>query len=161
MTNISATGNSSSEATGGEAMLDNNGNFILQSSEGIILWQSFDYPTDTLLPGMNLRITHKTHALQRLISWRSPQDPSPGNFSYGADPDEFRQRFIWNGSTPYRRSSVWNNNLVVGQYVENIKSTIYYTLQTIDDEVYISYGLPVPSVSLVLMKMDYSGKLNT
>ncbi|VAI63043.1 unnamed protein product [Triticum turgidum subsp. durum] len=113
------------------------------------------------LPGMNLRITHRTHALQRLISWRNPQDPSPGNFSYGADPDEFRQRFIWNGSTPYRRSSVWNNNLVVGQYVESIESTIYYTLQTIDDEVYISYGLPVPSVSLVLMKMDYSGKLNT
>ncbi|VAI63041.1 unnamed protein product [Triticum turgidum subsp. durum] len=111
--------------------------------------------------GMNLRITHRTHALQRLISWRNPQDPSPGNFSYGADPDEFRQRFIWNGSTPYRRSSVWNNNLVVGQYVESIESTIYYTLQTIDDEVYISYGLPVPSVSLVLMKMDYSGKLNT
>ncbi|XP_048550304.1 G-type lectin S-receptor-like serine/threonine-protein kinase B120 isoform X4 [Triticum urartu] len=160
-TNISAAGNSSSEATGGKATLDNNGNFILQSSHGTILWQSFDYPTDTLLPRMNLRITHKMHALQRLISWRSPQDPSPGNFSYGADPDEFRQRFIWNGSTPYMRGSIWNNNLLVGQYVESIKSTIYYTLQTIDDEVYASFGLPPPSVSLVQMKIDYSGKIKT
>ncbi|KAM3245175.1 hypothetical protein ACQJBY_056482 [Aegilops geniculata] len=160
-TNISATGNSSSEVTGGEATLDNSGNFVLRSSHGIILWQSFNDPADTLLPGMNLRVTHKTHALQRLVSWRSPQDPSPGSFSYGADPDEFRQRFIWNGSTPYRRSSLWNNNLVAGQYVESIKSTIYHTLQTIDDEVYISFGLPVPSVSLVLIKMDYSGKIKT
>ncbi|KAI4983072.1 hypothetical protein ZWY2020_023564 [Hordeum vulgare] len=161
MTNISAARNSSSEATGGEATLDNNGNFILRSSQGIILWQSFDYPTDTLLPGMNLRVTQNMHALQRLISWRSPQDPSPGSFSYGADPDEFRQCIIWKGSTPYRRSSVSNNNLVAGQYVESIKSTIYYTLQNIDDEVYISFGLPVPSVSLVLIKMDYSGKIKT
>uniref|UniRef100_A0A8R7UXI0 Receptor-like serine/threonine-protein kinase n=1 Tax=Triticum urartu TaxID=4572 RepID=A0A8R7UXI0_TRIUA len=160
-TNISAARNSSSEATGGEATLDNNGNFILRSSHGTILWQSFDYPTDTLLPGMNLRITHKTHALQQLISWRNPQDPSPGNFSYGADPDEFRQRITWNGSAPYRRSLVWNNNLVVGKYVESIKSTIYYTLQTIGDEIYASFGLPVPSVSLVLMKIDYSGKIKT
>uniref|UniRef100_A0A453Q1Y2 Receptor-like serine/threonine-protein kinase n=2 Tax=Aegilops tauschii subsp. strangulata TaxID=200361 RepID=A0A453Q1Y2_AEGTS len=160
-TNISAAGNSSSEATGGKAMLDNNGNFILQSSHGTIIWQSFDYPTDTLLPRMNLRITHKTHALQRLISWRSPQDPSPGNFSYGADPDEFRQRFIWNGSTPYMRGSIWNNNLVVGQYVESIKSTIYYRLQPIDDEVYASFGLPPPSVALLQMKIDYSGKIKT
>lgn len=160
-TNISAAGNSSSEATGGIATLENNGNFILQSSHGIILWQSFDYPTDTLLPGMNLRLTHKTHALQRLVSWRSPQDPSPGNFLYGADPDEFRQRFIWNGSTPYMRGSIWNNNLVVGQYVESIKSTIYYALHTIDDEIYASFGLPVPGVSLLQMKIDYSGKIKT
>lgn len=154
MTNTSTASNSSSEAT-----LDNNGNFVLRSSQGTILWQSFDYPTDTLLPGMNLRITHNTHALQRLISWKNPQDPSPGNFSYGADPDFFLQRFIWNGSRSYRRSPVWNNYLVVGQYLETIKSTIYFTLHHIDDEVYISFGLPVPSVSsLVLLKMGYSGK---
>ncbi|XP_020163465.1 G-type lectin S-receptor-like serine/threonine-protein kinase B120 isoform X1 [Aegilops tauschii subsp. strangulata] len=158
-TNISAAGNSSSEATAGKATLYNNGNFILRS-QGIILWQSFDYPTDTLLPGMNFRITHKTHALQQLISWRNPQDPSPGNFTYGAHPDEFLQRFVWNGSTPYRRSPVWNNFLVVGQYIGSIKSTIYFTLQTVDDEVYISFGVPAPSVSsLVLVKMDCSGKM--
>jgi hypothetical protein len=156
MTNISTKGNSSPEASGGEATLDSNGNFILRSSQGI-LWQSFDYPTDTLLPGMNLRITHKSHALQQLISWRNPQDPSPGDFSYGADPDEFLQRFIWNGSRPYRRSPVWNNYFVSGQYVESIK-TIYFTVDRIHDEVYISFGIPGVSTS-VLLKMDYSGKV--
>lgn len=158
MANISTTGNSSQEATGGEATLDNTGNFILRSSQGNILWQSFDYPTDTLLPGMNLRITHNKHALQRLISWRNPKDPSPGNFSYGADPDEFLQRFIWNGSRPYRRSPVWNNYLEVGSYIESIKSTIYFSLNHIDDEVYMSFGQP-SVFTLVLLKMDYSGKV--
>ncbi|KAF8722377.1 hypothetical protein HU200_022486 [Digitaria exilis] len=78
---------SASEISTGEATLDDTGNFILRTSEGVVLWQSFDYPTDTLLPGMNLRITHNRHALQRLVSWKDPQDPSPGSFSYGEDPD--------------------------------------------------------------------------
>jgi hypothetical protein len=50
--------------------------------------------------------------------------------------------------------------LEVGQYIESIKSTLYFTLQRIDDEVYIFFGLPVPTVSsVVLVKMDYSGKV--
>lgn len=144
MANISATRNFSLENTdtGGEAILDNNGNLILRASNGVILWQSFDYPTDTLLPLMNLRVTHNSHPLQRLTSWKDPQDPSPGIFSYGADPKEFLQRFIWNGSRPYRRSPVWNNYLVVGSYLDMIKSTIYLTIRRMDDEIFVSFGIP-------------------
>ncbi|KAF8672159.1 hypothetical protein HU200_049726 [Digitaria exilis] len=142
----------------GEATLDDTGNFILRTSEGVVLWQSFDYPTDTLLPGMNLRITHNRHALQRLVSWKDPQDPSPGSFSYGADPDEFLQRFVWNDSRPCRRSAVWSNYLVVGPYMESVKTTIYMTVSRIDGEIYMSFGMPGGS-STVKIKMDYSGKI--
>ncbi|XP_034576513.1 G-type lectin S-receptor-like serine/threonine-protein kinase B120 isoform X2 [Setaria viridis] len=159
MANVSAPGNlSSSENISGEATLDNTGNFILRTSEGAVLWQSFDYPTDTLLPGMNLRVTHNRHALQWLISWKDPQDPSSSSFSYGADPDQFLQRIIWNGSRPYRRSPVWRNYLVVGSYMESVKSTIYMTISRIEDEIYISFGIPGVS-STVKIKMDYSGKI--
>jgi hypothetical protein len=90
MANFSAPKNlPSSENISGEATLDNSGNFIIRTSEGAVMQQSFDYPTDTLLPGMNLRLTHNRHQLQWLISWKNPQDPSPGSFSYGADPDRF------------------------------------------------------------------------
>ncbi|WVZ59560.1 hypothetical protein U9M48_009685 [Paspalum notatum var. saurae] len=154
--NISAPGNT----TSAEATLENTGNFILRTSEGFILWQSFNHPTDTLLLGMDFRVTHNTHALQRLISWNSPQDPSPGSFSYGADPNEFLQRFIWNGSRAYRRSPVWNNYLIVGSYMEIINSNIYLTIHRIDDEIYISYGVAGgSSSSTVNIKMDYSGKV--
>jgi hypothetical protein len=148
------------ETTTGEATLDNTGNFILRTSEGVVLWQSFDYPADTLLPGMKLRVTHNRHALQRLVSWKGPQDPAPGSFSYGADPDEFLQRFVWNGSRPYRRSLVWYNYLVVGSYMESIKSTIYFTISNDDGEIYMSFGIPGASSSTVIkIKMDYSGKI--
>jgi hypothetical protein len=159
VSNIDVTRNFSSDTAGagGEAVLDNSGNFILRAWNGVILWQSFDYPTDTLLPGMNLRITHNNHALQRLISWKDPQDPSLGIFSYGADPKDFLQRFIWNGSRPYRRSPVWNSYLQVGTYLDIIKSTIYMTVRRIDDEILMSFGIPGDS-STVKVKMDYSGK---
>lgn len=82
-----------------EAKLENTGNFILRSLGNVnntTLWQSFDHPSDTLLPGMKLRISHKMHPLQRLISWSGLQDPSPGVFSYGADPNSILQQLIWN-----------------------------------------------------------------
>ncbi|CAN6282512.1 unnamed protein product [Urochloa humidicola] len=159
MANVSAAGNlSSSENITGEASLDNTGNFIIRTSEGVILWQSFDYATDTLLPGMSLRLTHNRNALQSLISWKNSQDPSPGSFSYGADPDQFLQRFVWNGSRPYRRSPVWSNYLVVGPYMGIVKTTIYMTVRRIEDEIYTSFGMPGGS-STVKIKMDYSGKI--
>lgn len=158
MANINATRNFSPEMAGGEAILDNSGNFILRASNGVILWQSFDYPTDTQLPGMNLRLTHNSHAPQRLISWKDPQDPSPGSFSAGADPKEFLQRFIWNGSRPYWRSPVWSNYLMVGSYLDIIKSTIYFTIRRIDNEIFMSFDLPGDS-STVKIKMDSLGKV--
>ncbi|KAL5223371.1 hypothetical protein ABZP36_028084 [Zizania latifolia] len=145
-----------------EAMLDNTGNFILRTlTNSAILWQSFDHPTDTLLPGMNLRLSHKTHPQQRLTSWKSIQDPSPGAFSYGADPNNLLQRFIWHGSMPHRRSPVWNSYLILGNYMDNLNSTIYMAINHDGDEVYMSFGMPTgPFTVLIRMKIDYLGKVN-
>ncbi|KAL6843086.1 hypothetical protein ACP4OV_026799 [Aristida adscensionis] len=145
-----------------EATLENTGNFILRSSTGCsILWQSFDHPTDTLLPSMNLRISHKTHLQQHLISWRGLRDPSPGPFSYGADPNNFLQRFIWNGTRPHRRSPVWTNYLLLGGYMDSLGSTIYMAIHRgSDDEVYMSFGIPIDSSVLIRMEINCSGQVN-
>ncbi|XP_076894559.1 G-type lectin S-receptor-like serine/threonine-protein kinase LECRK1 isoform X1 [Bidens hawaiensis] len=36
------------------AVMENNGNFVLYNNDMHVLWQSFDYPTDTILQGQNL-----------------------------------------------------------------------------------------------------------
>lgn len=146
-----------------EATLENSGNFILRSlGNSTILWQSFDHPADTLLPGMNLRISHKMHPLQHLISWKGPQDPSPGPFSYGADPKSFLQRFLWNSTMPHRRSPVWSSYFLLGSYMDNLHSTIFMAVHREDDgEVYMSFGMPIDSLSMLIrMEISYSGKVN-
>ncbi|KAM3693817.1 hypothetical protein ACJW31_07G012900 [Castanea mollissima] len=69
MTNTSA-------GNGTYAMLLDTGNLILTNRVSELFWQSFDYPTDTLLPGMKLR----RHVNASLISWKSREDPAPGLF---------------------------------------------------------------------------------
>lgn len=67
------------------ASLLDSGNFVLREvtadgTPGKILWQSFDYPTNTLLPGMRLGVNLRSRQNLTLSSWLSGQVPSPGDF---------------------------------------------------------------------------------
>ncbi|KAK9153022.1 hypothetical protein Sjap_000502 [Stephania japonica] len=57
--------------------LFNNGNLVLYNAKGQFVWQSFDYPTDTLLVGQSLRPTGPN----KLIARRSNLDASDGPYS--------------------------------------------------------------------------------
>ncbi|ESR41065.1 hypothetical protein CICLE_v10025158mg [Citrus x clementina] len=54
-------------------MLDS-GSFVLHNSDGKVIWQTFDHPTDTLLP------TQRLSAGTELCSGISETDPSTGKF---------------------------------------------------------------------------------
>ncbi|KAF7826843.1 L-ascorbate oxidase-like protein [Senna tora] len=58
------------------------GNLLLLNSSNLnILRQSFDYLTDTLLPGMNVGIDFTSGMSWSLRSWKNEEDPSLGLFS--------------------------------------------------------------------------------
>ncbi|TXG67178.1 hypothetical protein EZV62_008453 [Acer yangbiense] len=59
--------------------------------------ESFDYPTDTLLPGMKLVYDLLTRVSWSLLSWKSSQDPAPGVFSLAQE----GELIIKNGSKIY------------------------------------------------------------
>ncbi|XVF70437.1 hypothetical protein PTKIN_Ptkin11bG0161700 [Pterospermum kingtungense] len=64
------------------ATLLDSGNLVLLDQVSLeILWESFDHPTDTILPGMNLGYDRRFGNIGSLVSWRSPEDPALGNFS--------------------------------------------------------------------------------
>ncbi|XP_057796863.1 G-type lectin S-receptor-like serine/threonine-protein kinase At4g27290 [Salvia miltiorrhiza] len=77
-----------------EALILDTGNFVMRNASGGILWQSFDEPTDTWLPGMKLTDSDSLYSWRNpnsLYSWRNPNDPSLGNYSLVSDK---RQLFI-------------------------------------------------------------------
>ncbi|PON49304.1 Bulb-type lectin domain containing protein, partial [Parasponia andersonii] len=93
-------------------VLSNNGNLVLSDGvSGENLWQSFNHPTDTFLPGSVLGFNVKTGESYVLTFWKSESDPSPGNFTFGISSQSPPEVFIWiNGLMPRWRSGPWDKS---------------------------------------------------
>jgi hypothetical protein len=89
-------------------LLDN-GNLVLKdeknknSGDGF-LWQSFDYPCDTLLAGMKIGIDKRTGLNRHLTAWKNWDDPSSGDFINIIELTSNPEGMFWKGSTKYYRT---------------------------------------------------------
>ncbi|KAK1276293.1 Receptor-like serine/threonine-protein kinase SD1-8 [Acorus gramineus] len=62
------------------AQIGDDGNFVLTDGTGSLAWQSFDHPTDTIIPGMKFGWDLRTNLNRSMVSWKSPNDPSSGGY---------------------------------------------------------------------------------
>ncbi|TVU10327.1 hypothetical protein EJB05_43850, partial [Eragrostis curvula] len=124
------------------AVLQNTGNLVVRSPNGTALWQSFEHPGDAYLPNMKIGHTYRTHYGVRLVSWKGPGDPSPGPFTFGADPDRPLQLVIWNGTRVHWRNSPWTGYMVDSNYQKGGgRSAIYRAVFNTDEEIYAAFTL--------------------
>lgn len=83
------------------AQLLDSGNLVVRDANDDnpdnFIWQSFHYPTDTLLPDMKLGRNFQTGREVHLSSWRSNDDPAPGDFTYQCDPTGYPQNILRKG----------------------------------------------------------------
>jgi hypothetical protein len=144
-TNVTAGVNSSASSGGGVgavAVLANSGNLVLRLPDGTALWETFENPGNAFLPGMKIGVTYRTRGGVRLVSWKGATDPSPGNFSFGGDPDRPLQVVIWKGSRVYWRSNPWKGYMVVdSNYQKGGRSAIYTAVVSTDEEIYAAFTL--------------------
>ncbi|KAH9803110.1 Receptor-like serine/threonine-protein kinase SD1-8 [Citrus sinensis] len=126
------------------------GNLVLRGERDggseTYLWQSFDYPSDTLLPGMKLGWDLKTGLERRITSWKSPDDPSPGNFTWAVERQDNPELIMWKGSRKFYRSGPWNGlrfsaatlrqNPVFNFSFVSSEDELYYTFDLIDKAVF-------------------------
>ncbi|XP_066346035.1 G-type lectin S-receptor-like serine/threonine-protein kinase B120 isoform X2 [Miscanthus floridulus] len=141
------------------AVLLDTGNLVLQLPNGTVIWQSFDHPTDTILPGMRFQMIHRARPAGRLVSWRGPADPSTGDFSFGLDPVSNLQLMVWHGADPYSRISVWNGVSVSGgMYTSSPSSMVYQTIVNTGDEFYLEYTVSDGSPYFRIM-LDHNGTM--
>ncbi|KEH30777.1 Serine/Threonine kinase family protein [Medicago truncatula] len=132
--------NSSTKAQKPVAQLLDTGNLVIKedSVSETYLWQSFDYPSNTLLSGMKLGWDHKRNLNRRLIAWKSDDDPTPGDFSWGVVLNPYPDIYMMKGEKKYYRLGPWNglrfsgrpdlkpNDIFSYNFVWN-KEEVYYT----------------------------------
>lgn len=82
---------------GSAAGLLDSGNLVVEHDDvgADPLWQSFDYPSDTLLPSMVLGFDSKSGKCSLMKAWKSESDPSAGLFLVELSLDVPSQVFIW------------------------------------------------------------------
>lgn len=133
---------SSQPTTNTVVILLDSGNFVLRElhSNGTIkqvLWQSFDYPTNTLLLGMKLGISHRNDLTWSLTSWLSDSYPVPGPFTLRCDPNG-GQLVIQKESAVY-----WESGVLRGTYPNNLpdetRSLYGFVSVSNEDEEYFSF----------------------
>ncbi|KAF8409416.1 hypothetical protein HHK36_005492 [Tetracentron sinense] len=122
------------------------------------LWQSFDHPTDTLLPGMKLGWNFKTRMNRYLTSWKSEDDPSSGDYSFRIEPHGFPEAFLWNRLERKYRSGPWNGLRFSGAPEMNPNYIFNFSFTSNKEEVYYSFSLMNDSFISRLM-VNHSGLL--
>ncbi|CAI9275601.1 unnamed protein product [Lactuca saligna] len=115
-TNITPTPTPTPTPSALSVVLLDDGNLVLRynsssSSSSITpIWQSFDHPTNTFLPGGKLGYNKRTNTKQIITSWKSTEDPSMGPFSLEVDQDE--KHYVDNENESYFTYSLYNDSLI-------------------------------------------------
>ncbi|XP_050136931.1 G-type lectin S-receptor-like serine/threonine-protein kinase At1g11410 [Malus sylvestris] len=148
--------------TGNLVLLENNG------SNARVLWQGFDYATDTVLPSMKIGLNRRSGLKWLLTSWKSQDDPGSGNFSYEIDPAEFPQFFFYKGRrTEWFRVGTWTGQRLSGVpgYVPNSfrsfvndKDEIYTMLHVTDSSVFVRAVLDESGILKRFVWRDHENK---
>ncbi|XP_058073012.1 receptor-like serine/threonine-protein kinase SD1-8 isoform X2 [Magnolia sinica] len=140
------------------ARLLDSGNLLLSDNEGRILWESFDHPTDTVLPGMKVGVDRRTGIDRYVTSWKSPNDPAHGEFSFRLDSRGLPQFILWKGSERVWRSGPWNGQRLSGVPEMNLNFIFNFRYVANEHETYFTYDLYNASV-ISRMVLNGSGEL--
>ncbi|CAL5405732.1 unnamed protein product [Camellia sinensis] len=143
------------------AQLLESGNLVVKDANDDnpdnFLWQSFDYPCDTLLPGMKLGKNLVTGRDWYLSSWKSNDDPARGLHTYWLDLHGYPQFWGSNGSVEWYRYGPWNGQRFTGYPSLNQNSIYNFSFVFSKQEAYYIYELLNSSIvsRLLINKNGY------
>ncbi|KAL6207030.1 hypothetical protein ACLB2K_024275 [Fragaria x ananassa] len=117
-----------------------------------VMWQGFDYPTDTMLPLMKLGLNRRSGLNRFITSWKSKDDPGTGSCSFRLDdPNGFPQMIVYKNGAPGWRSAV-------APWADQKWGTATILLNN-EDEVSIMSSPKNSQSNLSRMVLDESGTL--
>ncbi|ANM57942.1 EGF-like domain [Arabidopsis suecica] len=141
------------------AKLSDLGNLVLLDPvTGKSFWESFNHPTNTLLPFMKFGFTRQSGVDRIMTSWRSPGDPGSGNITYRIERRGFPQMMMYKGLTLWWRTGSWTGQRWSG--VPEMTNKFIFNISFVNnpDEVSITYGVLDASVT-TRMVLNETGTL--
>ncbi|KAL0535119.1 hypothetical protein IC582_029442 [Cucumis melo] len=141
------------------AQLLDTGNWVVrESGSEDYVWQSFDYPSDTLLPGMKLGWSSNTGLNRKLRSWKSLNDPSFGDFTYSVDLNGLPQLVTRKGPIITYRGGPWYGNRFSGS--APLRDTAVYSPKFEYSADEVTYSIVTTSSLIVKLGLDAAGILH-
>ncbi|MCH93318.1 G-type lectin S-receptor-like serine/threonine-protein kinase, partial [Trifolium medium] len=144
------------------AILLDTGNLVLTNRPDDdaldLLWQSFDHPTETMLPGGKIKLDTKTKKPRYLTSWKNRKDPAMGHFSLELNPKGKPTYLLWNKSEKYWTSDLWNQQIISMDW--SLGGIIIYNFSFVlnKKESYFTYSSYNASI-ISRFVMDISGEI--
>ncbi|MBA0733473.1 hypothetical protein Gogos_017487, partial [Gossypium gossypioides] len=143
------------------AQLLDSGNLILSNGDdgGSSLWESFEDPSNAFIETMKISTDVKMGRQVELKSWKSPSDPSDGNFSFGIEPFNIPEGIIRKNNQLYFRIGPWNGNMFLGSilmtavYIDGF----YVVADNQQQTFYMAYEYSNDSM-LIYCELDSQGK---
>ncbi|RWR88113.1 G-type lectin S-receptor-like serine/threonine-protein kinase [Cinnamomum micranthum f. kanehirae] len=80
-----------------------------------LLWQSFDDPSDSFILRMEISVNLRTKEKKVVTSWRSEDDPAPGNYMFGLEAE---------GKLPGQEIAMKRLSKSSGQGLEQFKNEV-------------------------------------
>ncbi|KAL7131064.1 hypothetical protein ABFS83_13G174800 [Erythranthe nasuta] len=153
------------------AQLLDSGNLVIREANDDrpenYLWQSFDYPTNTFLQAMDMGWNLITGRERYISSWKTEENPSPGDFSFRLDITGYPQVVINRGSTVLHRLGPWNGmrfsgtpsvrrnpTFTAGLFMNS--TVVYYREDSLDRSVVSRFTLSPSGVGQRLTWVDRS-----
>ncbi|XP_058073003.1 receptor-like serine/threonine-protein kinase SD1-8 isoform X2 [Magnolia sinica] len=115
--------------------------------------------TDTLLPGMKIGVNWRTGLDWYLTSWKSPDDPACGEFSFRIDTRGMPQYIVWKGSERVWRSGPWNGQRISGVPQMNLHFIFNFHYIANENETYVMFNAYNQSI-ISRMVLIGSGKIH-
>ncbi|TYJ48075.1 hypothetical protein E1A91_A01G035200v1 [Gossypium mustelinum] len=144
------------------AQLSDLGNLVLSNGDdaGSSLWESFQHPSNAFIETMEISTDVKKGRKVEIKSWRSHDDPSDGNFSFGIEPFNIPEFVIWNNNQLYFRSGPWNGNMFIGLILPTVAFSWFSVVSDNQQQTfYIGYEDSNHNM-LTYCELDSQGKLN-
>ncbi|KAK9706591.1 hypothetical protein RND81_07G137500 [Saponaria officinalis] len=124
------------------------------------IWQSFDHPTDTLIPDQKLGWNLRTGLDRLLTSWRGPDDPGVGNYTFNLDYHGDPEIYMRDDNEIIYRSGPWVGQRFSG--VPEMKSGdngFNFNFVRTPNEIYYIFELPPDDRVKSRLIVTYDGYL--